>query len=54
MVRVIRGEKESVVIGIEKVEVVSSFEFYGEGKENEVLEKDVGFSLVLVVGGEVG
>lgn len=54
MARAIRGEKESAVTGTEKVEVVSSSEFHGEGKENEVLEKDVGFSSVLVVGGEVG
>lgn len=48
------GEKESAVTGAKKVEVVSSFEFCREGKENEVFSKDIGFSSVFIVRGEAG
>lgn len=46
--------KESAITGARKVEVVSGFDFCSEGKENDPLSKDIGFSSVLAVRGEAG
>ena len=46
--------KESAITGARKVEVVSGFDFCSEGKVNEVVSKDIGFSSVLAVRGEAG